>query len=118
MVNKLLIGLGIVALVAVGSIGVWQLAAGDGGRQVGALGDEPLKDGPSGALRWRGTYDGSLGYRAMDVVSYNGSSWIATADSEKAAAPPEGPWDLLAQAGEQGGQGRQGPAGRDLFRQL
>ncbi len=58
MVNKLLIGLGIVALVAlvaVGSIGVWQLAAGDGGRQVGALGDEPLKDGPSGALRWRGT---------------------------------------------------------------
>jgi uncharacterized Zn-binding protein involved in type VI secretion len=113
MVNKLLIGVGIVALVAVGSIGVWQLAAGDGGRRVGALGDEPLSEGPSGTIQWRGEFDAEAGYQPMDVVSYKGSSWIAKAEA-KAVTPPDEPWDVLAQAGDpgpQGVQGVQGPAG-------
>jgi len=101
MVNKLLIGAGIVALVAVGSIGVWQLADG-GDRRVGALGpiDKPIP------LNWRGSWDKEAQYQAGEVVSYENSSYVA--EAETAGMVPtakEGPWALMA------AKGLQGPAG-------
>lgn len=101
MVNKLLIVVGLVALVVVGSIGVWKLADDDG-RRVGALGplSEPMP------LSWRGTWTGEAKYDVGQVVSYKGSSYVA--EAENAGEVPnerEGPWGLMA------AQGAQGPAG-------
>jgi hypothetical protein len=101
MVNKLLIGVGLLALVAVGSIGVWKLA-NDDGRRVGALGplSEPMP------LSWRGTWTSEAKYDVGQVVSYKGSSYVA--EAENAGEVPnekEGPWGLMA------AQGAQGPAG-------
>jgi len=104
MVNKLLIGVGILALVAVGSIGVWKLS-GDDGRRVGALGpiEEPI------ALAWRGAWAEEAKYEAGQVVSYVKSSYVAEApNSGQAPNAKEGPWALMA---AQGLQGPQGPAG-------
>jgi hypothetical protein len=101
MVNKLLIGVGIVALVAVGSIGVWQLA-GDDGRRVGAL--EPIEKPVP--LAWRGAWTRDTEYAVGEVVSYENSSYVAQAAN--AGATPtakEGPWALMA------ARGLQGPAG-------
>lgn len=105
MVNKLLIGLGIAGLVLIGSVGVWKVASDDGARRVAALGEE---ESPTGAIRWRGAYEKGAVYAPMDVVSYEGSSWIATDKTD--SAPPDAPWDLLAQAGEQGAPGAAGTA--------
>jgi hypothetical protein len=104
MVNKLLIGVGIAALVAVGSIGVWKLAEDDG-RRVGALGpiDEPMP------LSWRGTWTSEAKYDVGQVVSYKGSSYVAeAANAGEVPNEKEGPWGLMA---AQGAQGAQGPAG-------
>lgn len=101
MVNKLLIGLGLVALVAVGSIGVWKLADDDG-RRVGALGplEEPI------ALAWRGSWTAEAKYDVGQVVSYKGSSYVAEAvNGGEVPNAKEGPWALMA------AQGTQGPAG-------
>lgn len=109
MVNKLLIGVGIVALVAVGSIGVWQLADGEGDRRAGALSGEPIseEEAVKGAIRWRGAFTKEAAYEPLDVVSYEGSSYIARKQVRE-VPPPDEPWDLLAQAGAAGAQG---PAG-------
>jgi hypothetical protein len=108
MVNKLLIGVGIVVLVAVGSIGVWKLGSGGEDRRVGALG--PLGDPIP--LAWRGTWIKDAKYAVGEVVSYGDSSYVAEADNS--AEPPdakEGPWALMAAQGPRGLQGAQGPAG-------
>ena len=101
MVNKLLIGAGIVALIAVGSIGVLKLAGSDD-RRAGALGpiEEPI------ALSWRGEWSNEAKYSAGQVVSYENSSYVAEADTAgQAPDPKEGPWALMA------AKGLQGPAG-------
>jgi hypothetical protein len=98
MVNKLLIGLGIVVLVAVGSIGVWKLADDDG-RRVGALGplEEPI------ALAWRGSWSSDSKYEVGQVVSYKGSSYVAeAANGGEVPNAKEGPWALMAAQGLQG----------------
>ena len=73
MVNKLLIGLGVLTLVAIGSVGVWKLSDAD--RNIGALGpfEEPVP------LSWRGSWTDETRYDVGQVVSYEGASYVAEA---------------------------------------
>lgn len=107
MVNKFLIGAGIVALVAVGSIGVLKLADDDG-RRIGALGpiEEPIP------LAWRGAWTEEAKYDVGQVVSYQESSYVAEAENVgQVPNPKDGPWALMAAKGLDGGQGPQGAQG-------
>lgn len=98
MVNKFLIGVGILALVAVGSIGVWKLADDDG-RRVGAL--EPIEKPVP--LAWRGAWTKDAEYSAGQVVAYEGSSYVAeAATAGEVPNAKEGPWALMATKGLQG----------------
>ena len=79
--------------------------------------------GPVGAanLVFEGTFDplagGPIAYSALDVVFYDGSSYVANTDiASTAPTPLDNPdvsndWDLLALAGLDGPQGPQGPQG-------
>jgi hypothetical protein len=110
MVNKLLIALGVAALVAVGSLGAWKISSGSD-RSVGALGpiDEPVP------LAWRGEWTRDAKYDVGQVVSYEDSSYVAeAASSGEIPNAKDGPWALMAAKGLQGAQGQpgaQGPAG-------
>lgn len=105
--KKLLLGLGVVVLAIGGPVVAWQLVDDD--RRAGALGEE-TKEGVQGTIRWRGEFNKEVVYQPLDVVTFEGSSYVATKESAE-AAPPDEPWDLLARAGETGSQGVQGPAG-------
>ena len=81
---------------------------------VGAMGDR----GPSGEPAYggsaRGLYGATETYRAMDVVSYNGSEWRAVRD-DPGELPGDG-WMLGAKGsrgkpGERGERGMAGPQG-------
>ena len=101
MVNKLLIGAGIVALIAVGSIGVLKVTDSDD-RRAGALGPiaEPI------SLSWRGSWTRDAKYQAGQVVSHKGSSYVAeAANGGVTPGAADGPWALMA------AQGIQGPTG-------
>lgn len=79
---------------------------------VGATGPQGER-GPAGlpGLVWRGAWRSATTYAANDVVSWDGSSWVAR--SETKARPGSGPWDLVAKAGEDGRPGKAGRDGRD-----
>ena len=63
------------------------------------------------SLTPKGEYSPDTAYTALDVVSYEGSSWLALQDVT-GVAPVEGEnWMLLAQKGDQGEQGIQGIQG-------
>jgi len=102
--------LGAVALSAV----VWIAADGDGSdRRVAALGAvQPLPEGVSGTLRWRGGFDCKATYEPLDVVVLEGSSYIAPKTIAECVTPPAEPWNLPAQAGGPGPSGAQGAAGQ------
>lgn len=59
----------------------------------------------------KGEYDPDTAYKALNIVSQNGNSYVAIQDTQ--GNPPTNTtyWQLLAQRGEQGAQGIQGPAG-------
>lgn len=59
----------------------------------------------------KGEYDPNTAYKALNIVSQNGSSYVAIQDTQ--GNPPTNTtyWKLLSQRGEQGAQGIQGPAG-------
>ncbi len=59
----------------------------------------------------KGEYNPSTAYKALNIVSQNGSSYVAIQDTQ--GNPPTNTtyWQLLSQRGEQGAQGIQGPAG-------
>jgi hypothetical protein len=65
-------------------------------------------------LIWRGAWDPTRPYKAGDVVSHDGSAWVAKRDVT-GVAPAEGDdWELVARkgdAGKAGPQGLQGPPG-------
>ena len=82
--------------------------------------------GPAGAvgaanLVFEGTFDpltgGPIAYSALDVVFYNGSSYVANTDIASTFPTPlpnppaSNDWDLLALAGLDGPQGPIGPIG-------
>jgi hypothetical protein len=99
--NKLLIGVGIVALVAIGSVGLWQVSGSDE-RRVGAL--EPIEKPVP--LAWRGAWAREAEYAAGEVVSYEGSSYVAEGATDgQVPNAKEGPWTLMAE------KGLEGPAG-------
>jgi hypothetical protein len=103
MVNKLLIGFGVVVLVAVGSVGAWKLSGSE--RRAGALGplDEPIP------LTWRGEWTKDSKYDAGQVVSFEESSYVAeAATSGEVPSAKDGPWALMAAKGLQGAQGSAG----------
>ena len=67
--------------------------------------------GIKASLTPKGEYSPDTAYTALDVVSYEGSSWLALKDVT-GVAPAEGEnWMLLAQKGDQGEQGIQGIQG-------
>lgn len=70
--------------------------------------------GPAGSpgLVWRDTWSGSASYVINDVVSYNGSSYVAT-QANSGVTPEDDPssWSLVASRGTDGAAGAQGPAG-------
>jgi hypothetical protein len=57
----------------------------------------------------RGLYDPDAEYRAMDVVSFNGSEWRAKQDAP-GPLPGEG-WMLSASRGKRGDRGERGAPG-------
>lgn len=59
----------------------------------------------------RGLYDAEASYRALDVVSLNGSEWRAKSDNP-GPLPGDG-WMLSAQRGRRGEQGQRGQAGSE-----
>jgi hypothetical protein len=103
MVNKLLIGFGVVVLVAVGSVGAWKLSGSE--RRAGALGpiDEPIP------LTWRGEWAKDAKYDAGQVVSYEESSYVAEAPTDgQVPDAKDGPWALMAARSTQEAQGSSG----------
>ena len=58
----------------------------------------------------KGLFDPDATYRAMDVVSFNGSEWRAKHD-DPGPLPGEG-WMLSASKGKRGDRGERGPDGR------
>lgn len=48
-------------------------------------------------FNWRGAYDPSQNYETDDVVSFDGSSYIATVSMLANYSPPNDGWDLMAQ---------------------
>lgn len=62
--------------------------------------------------RWQGAYNGALGYDALDIVSYAGSSYIAGAPVAAGQTPGvHASWELLGQKGDTGAQGVTGETG-------
>lgn len=88
--------------------------------QAGERGDagpqgEPGQPGVDGRDAYhgeaRGLHDPEAQYRAMDVVSFNGSEWRAKHDNP-GALPGDG-WMLSASRGKRGDRGEPGQPGRD-----
>lgn len=69
---------------------------------------EPGKDAYAGEAK--GLFDPTIEYRAMDVVSFNGSEWRAKCDNP-GSLPGDG-WMLSASKGKRGDRGERGPDGR------
>jgi hypothetical protein len=65
--------------------------------------------GVPGSLNVRGTFDPDKVYSYLDVVAFNGSSWVATRDSSGDLPGPG--WQLLAGVGKRGLRGERGPSG-------
>ncbi len=86
---------------------------------------QPGPQGPQGpagnngtngtAFTFRNAFDPNQSYAVNDVVTYNGSSYIAIAPTQgqNNPTPDQNPsaWSLMAQAGAQGQVGAQGPSG-------
>jgi hypothetical protein len=75
--------------------------------------DENAVSGPQGdSVVWKGAWSSGASYAVLDAVSYQGQSYISTADSNLGNAPTAGsPWDLMVLKGAEGPQGPQGPDG-------
>lgn len=59
----------------------------------------------------KGEYDADTAYKALNIVSQNGNSYVAIQDTQGNPPTDTAHWQLLSQRGEQGAQGIQGPAG-------
>jgi hypothetical protein len=67
--------------------------------------------GVPGSFNVKGTFDANAVYNYLDVVAFNGSSWVATRDRPGEVPGPG--WQLLSSAGKRGPRGDRGPVGRD-----
>ena len=60
--------------------------------------------GPSGDITWRGGWNESTAYGVNEAVYYSGSSYVSTqANTNKRPDQNTSHWDIMAQAGAQGG---------------
>lgn len=100
----------------------------DGGSNVVTFSDGKtlhVKNGKTGGkgdpgLVWRGDYNESYAYHAGDVVSWQGSSYVAFEDNggdNQASLPTDGAtsWCLLASMGSPGSNGKTPVKGTDYF---
>lgn len=78
----------------------------DGSDGIDGAPGAPGSDGE--AFSWRGAWSCDGSYEPNDVVSREGSSFVATAPTGGCAQPPSGPWELMADRGVQGTQGTSG----------
>ena len=102
----------VISTVAFGLAGVAVSASGsDPGPSVPAL-MKLAAETTAPPLSWRGTWSPDAQYAPGEVVSRDGSSYVATAPST-AAAPAASPasWELMAAKGETGATGATGAAG-------
>jgi len=65
--------------------------------------------GIPGTFSIKGTFDAKAVYNHLDVVAFNGASWVAKRDNP-GVCPGDG-WQLLAAHGSRGVRGERGPAG-------
>ena len=65
----------------------------------------------------RGMYERTRAYEKLDVVTYQGSSWVAIVDVPAQISPAMGSdyWQLVARMGETGPQGPVGPQGNSAY---
>jgi hypothetical protein len=66
--------------------------------------------GVPGTFNIKGTFDARSIYNYLDVVAYNGASWVATRDNPGHELPGPG-WQLLASQGSRGVRGERGERG-------
>jgi hypothetical protein len=69
----------------------------------------PRGKGAPGSFNVRGTFDTDAVYSYLDVVAFNGSSWVAVRDNPGDLPGPG--WQLLSSAGKRGPRGEPGPPG-------
>jgi hypothetical protein len=76
---------------------------------------ETMLEWPTRIFRWRGEWSSSVAYKKNDVVSLNGSSYIALTNTTNVVPVSTGYWSLMAAAGTgtgtTGATGATGPAG-------
>ena len=76
---------------------------------------ETMLNWPTRIFRWRGEWSSSTAYKQNDVVSLNGSSYIALTNTTNVVPVSTGYWALMAAAGTgtgtTGATGATGPAG-------
>jgi hypothetical protein len=105
-----------------GSVGTTQLATGavtNPKLATGAVTSAKVLDGslylgdlaPGQVITWRGAWSSTTSYRALDIVSYGGSSYIARAASHGVGPTNTTYWSVLAARGPQGLQGPRGLQG-------
>lgn len=96
--KSILVVAAVIPLVVIGAAAVWQ-TSGDGARRIAAISSssEPV------VLSWRGAWDPEAQYTPGQVVSLEGSSYVA--ESEVSRTRPGGrrcgddcPWTLLSSA--------------------
>jgi hypothetical protein len=63
----------------------------------------------------QGEWNYATVYNTNDVVSYNGSSYVALANNDGEQPDVTGFWNLIASKGDQGNQGTQGYQGNQGF---
>jgi hypothetical protein len=103
----------VLALTVVGSVAVWQLA-GDEPRRAAAVAAAVTTDPV--ALMWRGSWTAEAKFSPGQVVSHNGSAYVAqqvNVGTSPACADTSDncPWVLMANRGPAGLVGPRGPAG-------
>ena len=59
----------------------------------------------------KGEYNPSTAYKALNIVSQNGNSYVAIQDTQGNPPTDTAHWQLLSQRGERGPQGEPGPEG-------
>jgi hypothetical protein len=90
--------------------GIEDRMAGQADEEVGAGALNVLRGkGVPGSFNVKGTFDANVVYNYLEVVAFNGSSWVATRD--RPGEVPGSGWQLLSSAGRRGPRGERGPMG-------
>ena len=96
---------------ATGAVGPQGTAGPQG--PAGATGATGATGASGGSTNWRGAWDSATAYSAatFDAITFNGSSYVAIANSTNQAPPNATFWQLLASKGDTGAAGSTGATG-------